>query len=71
MSVQAIKADGDFCPVDSYRNGGAWVSSEETNIAHTFAREIAKLRGERRYFESAYDEVEHYHYQMFPGGFER
>lgn len=55
MNVLAIKADGDYCPVESYRNGGPWVPSDETDITKTFAREIARMRSP--YYESAYDEV--------------
>lgn len=43
-----------------------YVPAEETDITKTFAREIAKLRGE--YFESAYDEVTRNDW-MEPGGF--
>lgn len=48
-----------------------YVPSDQTNIAATFAREIAKLRRERPYYESAFDEVEDEHHLMFIGGFER
>lgn len=69
MNVLAIKADGDYCPVESYRNGGPWVPSDETDISKTFAREIARLRSP--YVEDDYADVERDHHMMFPGGFER
>lgn len=69
MNVLAIKADGDFCPIASYRNGGPWVPAEDTNIAHVFAREIARMRSP--YYESAYDEVDRDHHMMFVGGFKK
>lgn len=68
MNVLAIKADGDYCPVESYRNGGPWVPSDETDITKTFAREVAKLRSVQPHYESAYDEVTRDDWMVF-GGF--
>lgn len=42
-----------------------YVPAEDTNIAVTFQREIAKMRTP---FD-VYDEVDRDHYQMFIGGF--
>lgn len=58
---------GPYCPISSYLRGGEWTPSDQTDITATFAREMAKLRGE--YFESAYDEVERSHHLAFIGGF--
>lgn len=62
---------GPYCPISSHLRDLSipWVPAEETNVAETFKREMAKLRSP--YYESAYDEVERHHYMMFPGGFER
>ena len=64
MNVQTIEADGDYCPIN-----GAYVPASETNIAHTFAREIAKLRSP--YYESPYEEVERDDHLAFAGGFKK
>ena len=45
MNVKAIQAEGPYCTLESYRNGGPWVPSDQTNIAATFQREIARMRG--------------------------
>ena len=47
--------EGPYCPVTSYLRGSEWVPAEETNVAKTFAREVARMRSP--YYESAYDEV--------------
>lgn len=62
--MTTIKAEGEYCPIN-----GAYVPAAETNIARSFAREIAKMRGERRYFESPFDEVEADHHLAFATGF--
>ena len=67
MNIQAIQADGEYCPIKPYREGGPWIPSDQTNIAHLFAREIAKMRSP--YYESSYDEVERDNHLMFANGF--
>lgn len=67
MNIQAIKADGEYCPIESYANGGPWVPAEDTNVAHVFAREIAKMRSP--YYESSYDETDRDHHLAFANGF--
>lgn len=69
MNVQALKAEGPYCTLESYLNGGPWVPSDQVNIAATFAREIAKMR--TPYIEDDYADVERHHHMMFAGGFER
>lgn len=59
---------GPYCPISSYLRGGEWTPAEETNVAKTFAREIAKLRSVQPYYESAYDEVTRDDWMVF-GGF--
>lgn len=65
MNKLAIEADGEYCTLESYKNGGAWIPAEDTNLAATFAREIAKLRTP---FD-VYDEVDRDNYLNFIGGF--
>lgn len=52
-----IKPEGPCCPVSSPLQDMRipWVSSDETNIAETFKRQVALMRSP--YYESAYDEV--------------
>lgn len=69
MNIQALQAAGPYCPIDSYLSGKAWVPSDQTNIAATFQREIARMRSP--YYETDYEDVEASHHAMFPGGFER
>ena len=46
-----------------------YVPAEQTNVAATFAREIAKMRSP--YYESSYDETDRDHHMMFVGGFKK
>lgn len=49
-----------------------YVPAEETDISKTFAREVAKLRGETKPFiADDYADVERHHYLMFENGYER
>ena len=69
-----IKPEGPCCPVSSHLRDVniPWIPAEETNVAKTFAREVAKMRGETKPFiADDYADVERHHYMMFPGGFER
>lgn len=65
MNIQALKADGPYCTLESYLRGGPWVPSSDTNIAVTFQRELAKMRTP---FD-VYDEVDRDHYLNFANGF--
>lgn len=62
---------GPYCPISSHLRDLSipWIPADETNVAKTFAREMAKLRSP--YYESAYDEVDRDHHMMFADGFKR
>lgn len=68
MNIQALQAEGPYCTLESYRNGGPWIPSDQVNIAATFQRELAKMR---TYVEDDYADVERHHHMMFENGYER
>lgn len=75
MRIAAIKADGEFCQIESYANGPSsildpafvYIPSDLTDISKTFAREIARLR----FVADDYADVERDHHLAFIGGFKR